>query len=677
MVLDPAEDLDVVGHGGGRSRGRLPGVLRPRRPRDGPQGMGRGPRRGARPPRARRILPRAAVHGASGGAAADAGAAEPGRPEVLETWLAARRGDRVASRCRSAAPKRKLMEWWRSNASEAFHRHKLRRASDFGARSRALARARRPARPRAGAAADRVLRHLEPRPDGQGGLDGGVRGRPARSARTTGASRSRTWRDRTISPPWRRCSGGGSPGSSRSADEPPGGDAAAVRVPAGADRGRRRPRPARRGRRGARATAGCDIPAIGLAKRLEEVYFPGQPDPLVIPRGSEALFVLQHIRDEAHRFAVTYHRQKRAKRALRVAARRDPWRGPARKKALLKRFGSLTRLRDAEPSTRSRRRPGIGPELARADPRPAARAATAARGGRAPDGRARDPATPPAPSRAGARLHDHHGALGRRPLRGGASASRTSATSSSTTCRRRSSARWPSSPRARAARRAWRSWPTPAAGCSSASCRRRSRSCEQLRIPYRILFLEASDDDLVNRYEATRRRHPLAPADRVVEGIRKERLMMESLRGEADLVIDTSDLTPARPPRPDPRAVRRRAARGRPAGVAGLVRLQVRGPARRRHGPRRPVPAQPATGCRRSGRCRAPTPQVRRTSRASRCTVSSCDRLGGAARRHRPRLRRRGEGLPDDRGRLHRRPPPLGRGRRRAGASTSASAACR
>jgi UPF0042 nucleotide-binding protein len=65
-----------------------------------------------------------------------------------------------------------------------------------------------------------------------------------------------------------------------------------------------------------------------------------------------------------------------------------------------------------------------------------------------------------------------------------------------------------------------------------------------LSIPYRILYLEASDDDLVNRYAATRHRHPLAPADRVIEGIRKERLMMESLRGDADLILDTSGLTP-------------------------------------------------------------------------------------------------------------------------------------
>ena len=74
-----------------------------------------------------------------------------------------------------------------------------------------------------------------------------------------------------------------------------------------------------------------------------------------------------------------------------------------------------------------------------------------------------------------------------------------------------------------------------------------SRALEELdtlSIPYRILYLEASDDDLVNRYAATRHRHPLAPADRVIEGIRKERLMMESLRGDADLIVDTSGLSP-------------------------------------------------------------------------------------------------------------------------------------
>jgi UPF0042 nucleotide-binding protein len=67
---------------------------------------------------------------------------------------------------------------------------------------------------------------------------------------------------------------------------------------------------------------------------------------------------------------------------------------------------------------------------------------------------------------------------------------------------------------------------------------------KSLHIDARVVFLDASDDDLVTRYEGTRRRHPLAPADRVVEGIRKERHMMAPLRGDADLVIDTTGLTP-------------------------------------------------------------------------------------------------------------------------------------
>ncbi|HEV8089821.1 MAG TPA: RNase adapter RapZ [Actinomycetota bacterium] len=74
-----------------------------------------------------------------------------------------------------------------------------------------------------------------------------------------------------------------------------------------------------------------------------------------------------------------------------------------------------------------------------------------------------------------------------------------------------------------------------------------SEALEELRALERdakIVFLEASDEDLVQRYEATRRRHPLAPADRVVEGIRKERQILAQLRGDADLVIDTSGLTP-------------------------------------------------------------------------------------------------------------------------------------
>jgi excinuclease ABC subunit C len=108
---------------------------------------------------------------------------------------------------------------------------------------------------------------------------------------------------------------------------------------------------------------GLDIPAVGLAKRLEEVYLPGQPEPLLIPRGSEALFLLQHLRDEAHRFAITYHRKKRERRALASPLDEVPGIGPARKKALLRRFGSLARLSRAS-AEEIAATPGVGPALA-------------------------------------------------------------------------------------------------------------------------------------------------------------------------------------------------------------------------------------------------------------------------------------------------------------------------
>ena len=89
-----------------------------------------------------------------------------------------------------------------------------------------------------------------------------------------------------------------------------------------------------------------------------------QPEPLRIPRGSEALFLLQHLRDEAHRFAITYHRQKRAKRSLHSPLDDIPGVGATRKKTLLKRFGSLLRLQQATVEE-IEATPGVGPGLAR------------------------------------------------------------------------------------------------------------------------------------------------------------------------------------------------------------------------------------------------------------------------------------------------------------------------
>jgi excinuclease ABC subunit C len=93
---------------------------------------------------------------------------------------------------------------------------------------------------------------------------------------------------------------------------------------------------------------GLDIPVAGLAKRMEEVYLPGLAEPIRIPRGEEALYLLQRVRDEAHRFAVGYHRTLRSRRMVDSVLDRVPGVGPARKKALLRRFGSLKRIREAE-----------------------------------------------------------------------------------------------------------------------------------------------------------------------------------------------------------------------------------------------------------------------------------------------------------------------------------------
>jgi len=91
-----------------------------------------------------------------------------------------------------------------------------------------------------------------------------------------------------------------------------------------------------------------DIPVIGLAKRMEEVYMPGQPEPILLPRDEPALHLLQRVRDEAHRFAITYHRQIRGKRMIDSVLDDVAGIGPMRKKMLLKNFGSLKKIREAE-----------------------------------------------------------------------------------------------------------------------------------------------------------------------------------------------------------------------------------------------------------------------------------------------------------------------------------------
>jgi excinuclease ABC subunit C len=287
----------------------------------------------------------------------------PAETELLQRWLSDRRGGRIAFAVPERGAKRRLLEVVVQNAKEAFARHKLRRASDFGARSRALAELGTvlglPQAPLRIEAYD--ISNLGPT-DKVGSMVVFEDGLPKRSdyrrfeikgvpGQDDFASMEEMLRRRfaRLRDEESRTTDSGRP---RRFSYPP----SLIVIDGG------------RGQLGAAMRAieesGAEVPAIGLAKRLEEVYFPENPVPLRIARSSEALFVLQHLRDEAHRFAVDYHRRKREKRALASPLDDIPGIGATRKKALLKRFGSLARLQRAEIEEVAEV-PGIGPDLAR------------------------------------------------------------------------------------------------------------------------------------------------------------------------------------------------------------------------------------------------------------------------------------------------------------------------
>jgi excinuclease ABC subunit C len=279
---------------------------------------------------------------------------------LLEEWLGARRGGPVRIKVPARGDKRRLLQVVTTNAKEAFTRHKLKRASDFASRSRALTELGEVL-----GLGDPPLRiecydvsNLGPA-SVVGSMVVFEDGLPKRSD-------------------YRRFEIKGVPGQ----DDFASMEELLRRRFARYLREREEPAGTRRrfayppslvvvdGGRGQLGVAlrvlddlGLDIPAAGLAKRLEEVYLPGQPEPLRIPRGSESLFVLQHVRDEAHRFAVEYHRKKRERRAMASPLDDIPGIGPVRKRALLRRFGSLQRLgRASEEEIAST--PGIGLALA-------------------------------------------------------------------------------------------------------------------------------------------------------------------------------------------------------------------------------------------------------------------------------------------------------------------------
>ena len=112
-----------------------------------------------------------------------------------------------------------------------------------------------------------------------------------------------------------------------------------------------------------------DVAVVGLAKRLEEVWVPGRDgspaEPVILPRNSDGLYMLQRVRDEAHRFAISYHRSKRSKRMTASALDSVRGLGEHRRKALVTHFGSLARLKQASVEEITSV-PGIGAATARA-----------------------------------------------------------------------------------------------------------------------------------------------------------------------------------------------------------------------------------------------------------------------------------------------------------------------
>ena len=274
----------------------------------------------------------------------------PPNAEELATWLAGLRGSRVALRVPRRGDKRALAETVQRNARDALQQHKLKRAGDFTARSAALQNIQE-----ALGLADAPLRiecvdisHVQGT-DVVGSLvvfeDGlprksdyrhfGIReaagdGRSDDVASIAEVTRRRFVRhvqdSNVLSPE----------GKSRRFAYPPNlyvVDGGAPQVNAA----------------GAvlEELGVTDVAVIGLAKRLEEVWVPAEPDPIILPRNSEGLYLLQRVRDEAHRFAINYHRSKRSKRMTASALDSVPGLGEHRRKALVAHFGSLARLREA------------------------------------------------------------------------------------------------------------------------------------------------------------------------------------------------------------------------------------------------------------------------------------------------------------------------------------------
>ncbi|UNB49848.1 excinuclease ABC subunit UvrC [Mycolicibacterium sp. YH-1] len=275
----------------------------------------------------------------------------PDNAEELGTWLSGLRGSRVSLRVPYRGDKRALAETVQRNAQDALAQHKLKRAGDFNARSAALQSiqdflglADAPLRiecvdishvqgtdvvaslvvfedalPKKSDYRHYAIREAagDGRSDDVASIAEVTRRRFARHIADAERPLVAEGRSRRFAyPPNLFVVDGGAPQVNA---------AAAVLEELGV----------------------TDVAVIGLAKRLEEVWVPAEPDPVVMPRNSEGLYLLQRVRDEAHRFAISYHRSKRSKRMTASALDSVRGLGEHRRKALVTHFGSVARLKEA------------------------------------------------------------------------------------------------------------------------------------------------------------------------------------------------------------------------------------------------------------------------------------------------------------------------------------------
>jgi excinuclease ABC subunit C len=305
----------------------------------------------------------------------------PDNTDELETWLSQLRGARVSLRVPRRGDKRALAETVKRNAQDALTQHKLKRAGDFNARSEALQSiqdalglANAPLRIECvdishvmgtdvvaslvvfedGLPRKSDYRHYAIR-------DAAGEGRSDDVASIAEVTRRRFYRhlhdiqdSKEIAAQDNVAGFAAPPGKSRKFAYPPNlyvVDGGAPQVNAA---------------QAALDELGVtDVAVIGLAKRLEEVWVPSEPDPIIMPRNSEGLYLLQRVRDEAHRFAITFHRSKRSKRMTASALDSVRGLGEHRRKALVTHFGSVARLKEASVEEITAV-PGIGVATARA-----------------------------------------------------------------------------------------------------------------------------------------------------------------------------------------------------------------------------------------------------------------------------------------------------------------------